>query len=351
MTRTDMLANRYAPTGKRFNGGQGIVIEAVDTFLDRIVAIKFYKTNGSSKDLKEELSKLKRIRSNHVVNLFDIISMPKEMALVQEYLKGKNLNGYLKGEANQEQILKTLYQVASGLNDIHKAGLIHRDIKPSNMKFDEMGIIKIFDFGISSIQENTYTTGGWGTLGYLGPEFYQQHPSIPISTKTDVYAFGVSVWSILIEEQNLPIEFKQRPPFHIDPAPSIKKITSFLPKQLISLIDSCLAPSPEARPSMEEIRDQLQAELLKDKHIARVTIEREQHIINKRTPKATISVAERVIEITYNGYDFSVSAITGDVKANGEPLKLGSKLAHSCILDFGSLNFIPFDQSHPEILL
>jgi serine/threonine-protein kinase len=64
-----------------------------------------------------------------------------------------------------------LYQVATGLSDLHAQGIIHRDIKPDNIKIDESGLVKIFDFGLARFSGvNNETQGFAGTFGYAAPE-------------------------------------------------------------------------------------------------------------------------------------------------------------------------------------
>ena len=136
-------------------GGQGYVYIYKDTFLQRAVAIKEMKHPGDAHALRDELAKIREIRSRHVVEVYDLFEAKRSdrVALVEEYVPGPTLEELAAsgGGPSENEAIKILWQIASGLADIHGHGVIHRDIKPQNMKRDGEGIIKILDFGLSSI--------------------------------------------------------------------------------------------------------------------------------------------------------------------------------------------------------
>lgn len=125
------IAGRYEPTGVKTVGGMGEVFECIDTHLQRRVIIKRLQVGIEERRLLDEQKALARLRSKHVVQLYDIIEMSdrgrREKAIVLEFIDGKNLaiGSYTVGRP----YLNVLWQMASGLRDIHDAGVIHRDIK------------------------------------------------------------------------------------------------------------------------------------------------------------------------------------------------------------------------------
>ncbi len=152
----ELIENRYRKLNEQYSGGSADVLIYQDQYLERKVAIKFLLPIRDKKHLYDEIAALERIRSKHVVQIYDVVVLPhlnNRTGLVQEYITGNqvrppnNLNGYLV----------SLYQMASGIADIHAQGLIHRDIKLQNMKIDAEGIIKIFDFDIARFLENSHT--------------------------------------------------------------------------------------------------------------------------------------------------------------------------------------------------
>jgi eukaryotic-like serine/threonine-protein kinase len=165
---------RYIPTGTVFSGGMGEVLICKDEILEREVAIKFIQDVKDQRRLFDEIAALQKIRSKHVVQIFDVFlnDIDRKVGIVQEYVSGKDLVSFCSGKVlSIDEYLKILYQIASGVSDIHDQGLIHRDIKPSNMKFDQSSIIKIFDFGLARFSgQNDSTLGFAGTPGFAAPE-------------------------------------------------------------------------------------------------------------------------------------------------------------------------------------
>lgn len=143
-----MIGGRYQPTGGMTGGGMGDIIECIDVRLDRKVIIKKLKDGEEERRIIDEQQALIHLRSKHVVQLFDVVSVNDgggaKTGLVLEYIEGENLdwNGFVQ----DFNFIKTLWQIAFGLTEIHSAGIIHRDIKPNNIRVDTEGVVKIIDF-------------------------------------------------------------------------------------------------------------------------------------------------------------------------------------------------------------
>ncbi len=130
---------RYVPTGKILTGGTGEVLICQDTSLERDVAIKFIQNVENQRRLFDEIAALQKIRSKHVVQIFDVFlnEVDRRIGIVQEYISGGDLVSFAeRGSISLNEYLKVIYQIASGISDIHAQGLIHRDVKPNNIKFD-----------------------------------------------------------------------------------------------------------------------------------------------------------------------------------------------------------------------
>jgi len=233
---------RYKFSGTVLSGGQGDVYVCTDQNLDRSVAIKFIQDIDEIDRLYEEISALQSLRSSHVVDLYDIIptGTDKKIGLAEEFVGGDDLNSIVQDPSAKEKVdaaayIKTIYQIARGISDIHGAGIIHRDIKLNNMKFDDEGLVKIFDFGLVKVVGPKAKTKGFkGTFGYAAPELYAAgDDTVVIDQPVDVYAFGASAW--LLATGDLPDEMKQTPPL---PVPnSILSVRSDLPQ-------NCLTSAP-----------------------------------------------------------------------------------------------------------
>jgi len=139
------IADRYEPTGATSAGGMGEIIECIDLHLQRRVIIKRLQADIEARRLLDEQRALAKVRSKHVVQLYDIVELTDrrktEKAIVLEFIEGNNLG--INSFKPDRDYLKVLWQIAGGLKDIHAAGVIHRDIKPDNIRIDVEGVVKI----------------------------------------------------------------------------------------------------------------------------------------------------------------------------------------------------------------
>jgi serine/threonine protein kinase len=183
-----LIANRYEPTGNATWGGMGELNECEDKNLSRKVMLKrVFKPSDFSRLLDEQKALIK-LRSKHVVQLLDVVTFRWKTTdvtcLVLEFIEGTDLDK-LSFEPDAG-FRKLLWQIASGITEIHKAGVIHRDIKPQNIRRDTNGVVKIFDFGLArETGKDDKTQSISGTLGYMAPELY--------GTSTISFSPGVTV--------------------------------------------------------------------------------------------------------------------------------------------------------------
>ena len=204
------LPPRYAPSGAPLAGGMGAVQICVDAVLDRRVAIKFVHSATHQRRILDELAALLRMRSKHVVQVYDILRLPgDELGIVQEFIDGQDLFESHSVPTRKVDYYKQLWQIASGLADIHSLNVIHRDIKPNNMKTDPEGVIKIFDFGLAREEGSAASTMGFvGTSGFAAPELYVG--SVKFTSAVDTYAFGAT--ALFLGSGGLPPELVAVPP-------------------------------------------------------------------------------------------------------------------------------------------
>jgi eukaryotic-like serine/threonine-protein kinase len=351
------IPDRYELTGETFSGGMGEVILCNDKYLDRTVAIKVISSTSETSRIQDEIKALQQIRSKHVVQIFDIFidtqDSDRKIGLIQEYLPGEDLTSLTKRKLSRDEYLKILFQISSGISDIHGENLIHRDIKPNNMKFDQEGLIKIFDFGLTRSQEkNSWTVGFRGTPGFAAPELYQ-NGSVFFSKAIDIYAFGMTAW--FLDEPDLTTELKEMPP-----KPNARSFGSLrdLPVEIINILDKTLSTDPEQRPKIEDVRDTISRHLLYGKHQALIVAAGNSYTlkdVNKSLELNYPTIGS--LEITYDGLDFCVNIANGEVFVNNIPINQGYKLPGSCVITLGTFErgaarkFITFDISHPEVVL
>ena len=170
-----LIADRYEPTGNAAWGGMSDVNECIDQNLTRKVMLKRVFKLSDMPRLMDEQKALIKLRSKHVVQLLDVVKFDWQKqtitCLVLEHIEGEDLDKIsFKPDLNFQ---KVLWQIASGLAEIHASKVIHRDIKPQNIRRDKLGIVKIFDFGLArEIGKDDKTKSIAGTLGYMAPELF-----------------------------------------------------------------------------------------------------------------------------------------------------------------------------------
>jgi len=352
---------RYIPTARTAAGGISSVVFCHDTNLDRIVALKSLQPGREHRRLLDELAALQRIRSKHVVEIFDVayLSGGTRMAVVQEAIDGDDLTSRLGSVSADEVFVRLIYQVASGVADIHAVDLIHRDIKPSNVLVDREGILKIIDFNLARLSTDAHTRGFVGTRGYAAPELYANGP-VHFDAKIDVYSLGVLAWALL-HGPDLPSPLSEVPP-----RPDVWKADGGftglggLDATLRELLNGCVSGDPTDRPAAAEVSNRAGRVLLRGKHRALFTDENGRRFeLDASKPRITVehaSLGSLVVE--YDGLDVRVAVMSGEVWINNMRLAQGEVLPNSCVIALGgpsrpanSRIFITMDVSHPEVVL
>ena len=184
-------------------GGMGEVWKALDTRLDRIVAMKFSQEKFSER-FEREAKAISSLNHPNICQLYDV----GPNFLVMEYIEGAPLNGPLP----VGQALKYAVQICDALVAAHKKGITHRDLKPANILITKAGI-KLLDFGLAKLStaaqaakpgDATLTmalTGKneiVGTLYYMSPEQLQtQANGQEIDWRSDIFSFGLVLYEIL----------------------------------------------------------------------------------------------------------------------------------------------------------
>lgn len=356
------LPTRYVLDGESGSGGFSDVFYCNDTHLKRKVAIKTIRDADQARRLDDEIEALLKIRSKHVVQVFDVIRVSDidtnmdTVGIVLEYINGEDLVESKYHLQSNTSLLKVLWQIASGISDIHDTGLIHRDIKPNNMKLDSEGILKIFDFGLSRNSGlDAVTVGFTGTQGFAAPEQYT-HEEVNFTSAIDIYAFGIS--ALYLATQDIPKPLLEMPPKavpinsfdcpYLDPYPTLKV-----------LFEKCLAHDPIDRPSIVEITNEISKYLLFNQHQAIVVMDGKTNLLNSSTRSAKLNYGTiGSFEIEYNGLDFLLKNVVGEVFVNNGLAKSGRNIPGACVIglgnkqrDYRERKFVTFDISNPEVTL
>jgi serine/threonine-protein kinase len=271
-------------------------------------------------------------------------------------IPGNDLTSFAgKGSLSLNEYLKVLYQIASGISDIHAQGLIHRDVKPNNMKFDQSSIIKIFDFGLARFSgRNDSTLGFAGTPGFAAPELYRTG-SVLFTNAVDTYAFGITAWYLSGVE--IPESLLRRPP-NFSNIPSFSSLPLNIPQSIVNLLDLTLAEDISDRPSMLDIKNLLGKYLLENKHRALLAYGINTYILDNKKRLVKLNVPNYgSLHIRYDGLDFLIDLVNGSVSVNNQAVQQGQILPGDCVITLGDFSgganriFITFDVSNPEVVL
>ncbi|WP_405993878.1 Stk1 family PASTA domain-containing Ser/Thr kinase [Streptomyces sp. NBC_00986] len=198
-----LLDGRYRVDARIAVGGMATVYRAVDTRLDRVLALKVMHptlaADGHFVDrFIREAKSVARLAHPNVVQVFDQGADRSYVYLAMEYVAGCTLRDVLRerGALQPRAALDILEPVLAALGAAHRAGFVHRDMKPENVLIGDDGRVKVADFGlVRSVDTVTSTTGSvLGTVSYLAPEQIEGTTADP---RVDVYACGVVLYEML----------------------------------------------------------------------------------------------------------------------------------------------------------
>ena len=198
-----VLDGRYRIDSRIAVGGMATVYRAVDTRLDRVLAIKVMHPSlavdaSFVERFIREAKSVARLAHPNVVQVFDQGNDGSYVYLAMEYVAGCTLRDVLRerGALQPRAALDILEPVLAALGAAHRAGFVHRDMKPENVLIGDDGRVKVADFGlVRAVDTVTNTTGTvLGTVSYLAPEQIEDGTADP---RVDVYACGVMLYEML----------------------------------------------------------------------------------------------------------------------------------------------------------
>ncbi|MGB6429160.1 MAG: serine/threonine-protein kinase [Candidatus Acidiferrales bacterium] len=193
------------------SGGMGTVYKAMDTSLDRFVAIKVLAEElSANRELMErfriEAKAQARLSHTNIATLHAFERFGDRQLIVMEYLDGESFEQMImrRGPIPSDEAVPLFRQALMGIGYAHRMGIIHRDIKPSNIMVTKSGIVKVMDFGIAKVigdKSMTRTGTRMGTMAYMSPE---QILNQPVDIRSDIYSLGVTLFQLLTA--HLPFE-------------------------------------------------------------------------------------------------------------------------------------------------
>ncbi|WP_192583206.1 Stk1 family PASTA domain-containing Ser/Thr kinase [Streptomyces albicerus] len=251
-----VLDGRYRVDARIAVGGMATVYRAVDTRLDRVLALKvMHPTLAADATFVDrfirEAKSVARLAHPNVVQVFDQGTDGSYVYLAMEYVAGCTLRDVLRerGALQPRAALDILEPVLAALGAAHRAGFVHRDMKPENVLIGDDGRVKVADFGlVRAVDTVTNTTGAvLGTVSYLAPEQIEHGTADP---RVDVYACGILLSEMLTGDRPhsgdspAAVLYKH---LHEDVPPPSAAVPG-LAYELDELVTSATARNPDVRP-------------------------------------------------------------------------------------------------------
>jgi serine/threonine-protein kinase len=253
-----LLDGRYAVTARIAHGGMATVYRAIDTRLDREVALKVMHAELARDDdfvrrFIGEAKSVARLSHQNVVGVFDQGADGPFLYLVMEYVPGRTLKELLRdsGRLPAPAALEIIAGVLDGLAAAHASGIVHRDIKPENVLLTADGRVKVADFGLARAQAaagHTRTGLLIGSVGYVPPEQVTGETTGP---RGDVYSAGVMLFEMLTGRQpftgDTPLSVAYQHVNSSVPAPST--VAPGIPAAVDQLVLAATSRDPLRRPA------------------------------------------------------------------------------------------------------
>lgn len=270
--KKDQVIKQYKIISEIGKGGQGTVYKALDTNLDRTVALKtlppeFSVDETNRKRFQREAKLASSLDHPNICTVHDLIEIDGAHFIVMQFVDGKNIRQLVSGKPLElKSALKIAIQVCDALATAHSEGIIHRDIKAHNIIVTGNGNVKVLDFGLAKTTgensgddtELTVRGSPYGTPTYAAPE---QSRGEKVDTRADIFSTGVLLYEMLTGTwafQGKTAVDVRHAVLHDEPKPVAERRGEAIPEKLQAVLDKALAKKVNERfRNISEMRDDL----------------------------------------------------------------------------------------------
>src|ERR1700691_1878710 len=237
-------------------GGMGVVYKAIDTNLERVVAVKALSPEFSGNPtlverFRGEARAQAQLNHPNLATLYAFLVQDEVAYMVMEFVDGETFHAMVaqRGPLPAEEAIPLFRQALAGIGHAHRLGIVHRDIKPTNIMLSRAGVVKVMDFGLAKVQGGhgvTRTGVRLGTAYYMSPE---QVLVKPVDARSDIYSLGATLYEMLAGQA----------PFHADsefeilndhvntPPPPPTRLRPQIPSGVENAVLKALAKHPDQR--------------------------------------------------------------------------------------------------------
>jgi hypothetical protein len=266
---------RYELRGVLGRGGMGVVYEAHDPLLNRLVALKriarqAIRDPDDARRFRAEAQAAAQFDHRHIVTVHDVGEESGETYFTMTLVRGGTLAGCREAlRADPRRAVSLVSKVARAVGYAHGRGVVHRDLKPANILIDESGEPRVSDFGLAKVVgvEAAWNEHGrrMGTPGYMAPE-QARGESERIGPASDVWALGVILYELLGGRRPFAADERHSLTHQIcscDPSP-LAGLSPGVPRELERIVSRCLEKDPAKRyPTADPLADDLERWLAK----------------------------------------------------------------------------------------
>jgi len=249
------IAGKYKLLAELGRGGMGVVYKAKDTRLNRTVALKFLPAELTQdekvkKRFIQEAQAAAALEHPNICTVYEVDEADGQTFISMSYIEGQSLKDKLEsGPLTIDEAKDIAIQVAEGLKEAHKKGIVHRDIKPANIMIKDERQAKITDFGLAKLSWGLNLTKPstiMGTVAYMSPE---QAKGEEVDHRTDIWSLGAMLYEMLSGTQPFEKDREQALIYAIlnDKPTPLSLLRSDIPTQIEQMIEKALAKKTSER--------------------------------------------------------------------------------------------------------